>query len=145
MDNDIQIKEVTEFSHEIAQAVRYLVGQLDEHFQELSDEDLQSILLSKDIHLLVAKDGEKIVGMITLATYRIPYKKKGWLEDLVVDESARGKGIGSKLVHAGTQLAKKKGLKAVDLTSQPTREEANKLYERLGFEKRGTHVYRVKL
>lgn len=147
MEENIIIEELIEFTPAVADRVRNLVLQLDQNFEELSDHDLQTIMVSPDTHLLVAKDksSKEILGMITLVTYRIPYKKKGWLEDLVVDESARGKGIGTMLLEAGIEFAKKKGLKAVDLTSHPSREKANEMYTKKGFENRGTNVFRIKL
>lgn len=145
MEKNIVIEELTEFTPEVAEAIRKLVVQLDEHFEELTDEDLQGILASKTTHLFVAKVEGNIVGMTTLVTYRIPYKHKAWMEDVVVDSQYRGKGIGSKLIREILVFAKQKGFNAVDLTSNPRREEANQLYQRLGFEKRETNVYRVKL
>ena len=83
--------------------------------------------------------------MITLVTFRTPYKMKGTLEDLVVAEEARGQGLGEKLLTAAITKAKDKGVKSLTLTSHPTRVSANKLYQRLNFEKRDTNVYRINL
>ena len=98
-------------------------------------------------HLLVARaspDGRPpaIVGTLTLVVFRIPTGVRAWIEDVVVDESARGRGVGEALTVAAIGLATGAGARTVDLTSRPTREAANRLYRRLGFELRDTNVYR---
>jgi len=99
-------------------------------------------------HLLVARaslDGgaaATIVGTLTLVVFRIPTGLRAWIEDVVVDESARGRGVGEALTMAAIGLAAGAGARTVDLTSRPTREAANRLYRRLGFELRETNVYR---
>lgn len=143
----IEIKEVTTFSPEIAERIRHLVSLLGSEYQLLSDSDLQSLIASETTRVIVAIDSltGAIVGMITLVTYRIPYKMKGWMEDLVVEEAYRGKGIATQLIEKTIALARLRGVKVLDFTSQPKRESANKLYERLGFIKRETNVYRLVL
>ena len=99
-------------------------------------------------HLLVARGtsdgaaGGPIVGTLTLVVFRIPTGVRAWIEDVVVDESVRGRGVGKALTLAAVDLATKVGARTVDLTSRPSREEANRLYRRLGFELRDTNVYR---
>jgi ribosomal protein S18 acetylase RimI-like enzyme len=146
-ENTIQYKEAETFSPEVANAVKRLVVQLDDNYQPLSDEDIKTIIHSPVTHLILATDvkTQEIVGMITVIIYRIPYKVKGWLEDVVVDEAHRKKGIGKSLLLAGIALAKEKNVKTLDLTSRPSRESANNLYLLLGFEKRDTNVYRMNL
>lgn len=146
MENtNITISEIHEFSPEVAEAVRKLVVQLDSHSQSLTDEDIKKIITSDATHLLLARDEEaqEIVGMITLVCYRIPYKMKGWLEDVVVDGQHRRKGIGEALMKKSIAVARELGVKTLDLTSRPERESANLLYMRMGFEKRNTNVYRM--
>ena len=93
--------------------------------------------------VLIARDGSgTLVGSLTLALFRVPTGLRAWIEDVVVDESARGAGVGEALVLAALERAEALGARTVDLTSRPTREAANRLYLRLGFELRTTNVYR---
>ena len=87
----------------------------------------------------------KIVGMLTLIVYRIPVWKKGWIEDLVVDKDYRNKGIGTKLIKHAVKNAKALGVSSLNFTSSPQREDANRLYHKLGFKKRDTSVYEIEL
>ena len=95
--------------------------------------------------LYIARDPQRqdeIVGTLTLALYRIPTGLRAWIEDVVVDAGARGQGIGEALTRAALQRAQAEGAREVDLTSRPSREAANRLYQRLGFLKRETNSYR---
>lgn len=143
----IVFEEVTQFSTEDAGAIRILVAQLNPDFQPLSDEDVQGIIASAQTHLLVARSGEtgQIAGMITLVAYRIPYKMKGILEDFVVDSAFRKQGIGEQLLQFALAQARKYSVHSLILTSRPTREGANRLYQKMGFAKRDTNVYQVLL
>ena len=85
-----------------------------------------------------------ILGMLTLATFTIPTGLRAWVEDVVVDDQARGRGAGQALVEAAVAHATSIGARTVDLTSRPSREAANRLYRRAGFELRETNVYRYK-
>lgn len=141
--NNIIIREVTEYLPEIEEAVKRLVAQLDTEFQPLTTEDLRMMIASDSTHLYLSYSGDTITGMVTLITYRIPYKMKAWIEDIVVDTKYRRQGIGEALMHHMMHEAKKYKVKSLNLTSNPAREGANKLYLRLGFEKRETNVYRL--
>jgi ribosomal protein S18 acetylase RimI-like enzyme len=88
---------------------------------------------------------QEIVGLLTLAIFRIPTGVRAWIEDVVVDDKARGKGVGDALNRAALAEAERRGAKTVDLTSRPSREAANRLYQRLGFKQRDTNVYRYDL
>lgn len=101
--------------------------------------------VAKNSRLLVAKDNNKIIGMATLAMTIIPTCKFGHIEDVVVDDKFRGQGIGTDLMKKLIIEAKRLRLGKIELTTRPTREEANKLYCKLGFEKIETNVYRMKL
>jgi len=92
--------------------------------------------------LLVARDEGKPVGMLSLVVFRIPTGVRGWIEDVVVNQETRGKGIGEALTRAALDRAKELGVKTVDLTSRPSREAANRLYQRVGFQPRQTNLYR---
>jgi ribosomal protein S18 acetylase RimI-like enzyme len=83
------------------------------------------------------------VGSLTLVMFRIPTGMRAWIEDVVVDEAARGQGVGEALSRTAVNLAQQAGARTVDLTSHPDREAANRLYSRLGFEQRATNVYRL--
>lgn len=86
-----------------------------------------------------------VLGSLTLAFYRIPTGMKAWIEDVVVDGEARGRGVGDRLNRAALAEARARGAKDVSLTSRPSREAANRLYQRIGFEARETNVYRFEL
>jgi ribosomal protein S18 acetylase RimI-like enzyme len=93
--------------------------------------------------LFVARDGSgAVVGSLTLALFRVPTGVRAWIEDVVVDEAARGSGAGAALVAAALDRAAAAGARTVDLTSRPSREAANRLYRRVGFVERVTNVYR---
>jgi len=83
-----------------------------------------------------------IVGMLTLVTFRLPTGVRAWIEDVVVDTGSRGQGVGEALTQAAIELATARGAQTVELTSRPSREAANRLYRRMGFEPRETNVYR---
>ena len=87
-------------------------------------------------------EGDTILGTLTLVVFRIPTGVRAWIEDVVVDGSARGHGVGDELNRVALELARSKGAKTVDLTSRPSREAANRLYQRIGFQPRDTNVYR---
>jgi ribosomal protein S18 acetylase RimI-like enzyme len=86
-------------------------------------------------------DGE-IMGALTLVMFPIPTGTRAWIEDVVVDEAARGRGVGAALTQEAVRLAREQGARTVDLTSRPSRGAANRLYQRLGFEIRDSQVFR---
>jgi ribosomal protein S18 acetylase RimI-like enzyme len=126
----------------LVDALNRLVPQLTSTPVRVTFEDLAAIVTSEASLLFVARDGEVVVGVATLALYRVPTGVKAWIEDVVVDESARGMGVGEALTGALVEEARRRGVKAVDLTSRPTREAAHRLYQKLGFTTRETSVYR---
>ena len=105
----------------------------------------RDILYHPTTRLMVAMDNDKITGCLTLVWYKIPSLTRFWIEDVVVDHIYRGQGIGKALILKAIELAKALGGQCIDLTSRPSRIEANHLYQNLGFEKRETNVYRFKL
>jgi ribosomal protein S18 acetylase RimI-like enzyme len=141
----VKIIEALKYSSELLKAVNALLLQLSVDTRELKESELKEIIESDGMHLLLAEDDGILYGMLTLVLYRIPTGVKATIEDVVVSEQARGKGVGTLLMEEAIKIAKTKGAKAVDLTSRPSREAANKLYLKLGFEKRETNVYRLKL
>ena len=146
MDADIVIEKVTTYSPQLAQKVRNLVAQLDDNFQPLYDEDVKEIINSPQTHLYIAQlqHTDTIVGMITLVTYRIPYRKKAWIEDIVIDKPYRNQGFGVKMLQFVIDKAKEMEVTSLNLTSNPFR-NTGEFYEQNGFEKRDTVVYRMLL
>ncbi len=102
-------------------------------------------IMAGDSTVLVARVDGVIVGSLTLVMYRIPTGLKAWIEDVVVDDAARGQGVGEALNRAALGEARRRGAKSVSLTSRPSRQAANRLYERIGFAARDTNVYRYDL
>jgi len=143
--SSITIEELTSFSKDDGESIKQLAEKLGPGFQPLSDDDLKEIVESLATHLLVAREAknQKIVGMATLAVYRIPYVKKAYFDDFIVLDSYQGRGIGTQLIEKVVTLAKELGASYVDFTSNPKRLTANKFYEKLGFKKRDTNVYRL--
>jgi ribosomal protein S18 acetylase RimI-like enzyme len=140
---EIRIEEAKELCDGLAEIVERLVRQLSRSSPAPSPGELEEIIRSPASHLLLARDADgAIVGMLTLAVFRIPTGLRAWIEDVVVDEAARGKGVGAELTNAAIRLANQRGARTVDLTSRPSREAANRLYQRLGFVPRETNVYR---
>lgn len=136
---------------ELVSAMNALVPQLSTSTLPLSDEQVAQFVAQPAVYLFVYRpdeadaDGNRpILGMLSLATFDIPTGRRAWVEDVVVDGAARGQGAGQKLVEAAVAHAATIGSKSVDLTSRPTREAANRLYKRAGFELRETNVYRYK-
>jgi ribosomal protein S18 acetylase RimI-like enzyme len=106
---------------------------------------LSRIVADPGATLFVARDDGRVVGMLTLITFEIPTAVRAWIEDVVVDEAGRGQGVGAALVEAALGRSAERGARTVDLTSRPSREAANRLYMRMGFEVRDTNVYRHNL
>lgn len=137
------VELVEEFSEELLEAFSRLIPQLSSSAQALNAQQIKEFCEQEGVYLLVFRSAEgKILGMLSLATFKIPTGKRAWIEDVVVDSAARGQGAGQALVEAAVRHAKKVGAKTVDLTSRPTREAANRLYRRCGFKQRETNVYR---
>ncbi|NCZ90521.1 MAG: GNAT family N-acetyltransferase [Actinobacteria bacterium] len=122
-----------------------LIPQLSSSNPPPTHAELAAIIANDSCDVLVAKDGDLIVGSLTLVVFPIPTGIRAWIEDVVVDESSRGKGVGEALNTFALQRARERGAKTVDLTSRPSREAANRLYQRLGFVARDTNVYRYTL
>ena len=139
----VSIRPVTEVTESLTDAYRVLIPQLSSSSNPPTGEALQRIIESDSAQILIAEDENgEIVGTMTLIIFQIPTGIRAWIEDVVVDSSARGKGIGKKLNLAALELAKQAGAKTVDLTSRPARQEANQLYRSIGFAERETNVYR---
>ncbi|HVL03245.1 MAG TPA: GNAT family N-acetyltransferase [Acidimicrobiales bacterium] len=134
---------MTEATSEVVAAFARLVPQLSRSSPPPTEAELDEMVTSPATVVLVARDGGgEIVGTLTLALFRIPTGLRAWIEDVVVDEAVRGGGVGEALTRAALERAAAAGARSVDLTSRPSREAANRLYRRLGFEPRDTNVYR---
>jgi ribosomal protein S18 acetylase RimI-like enzyme len=141
----IEIVECTRVTPEIVAAFERLIPQLSSSNPPPPEQELQEIVASPATVLFLAMDGDEIVGSLTLAVFRIPTGLRAWIEDVVVDEAARGRGIAEALNRAALERAATVGARTVDLTSRPSREAANNLYRKIGFIQRETNVYRYSL
>jgi ribosomal protein S18 acetylase RimI-like enzyme len=142
----VKVEEASAVTEDLVAAFARLIPQLSRSNPAPSAEELATIVSSPATVLLVASDdGGTIVGSLTLALFRIPTGVRAWIEDVVVDESARGTGVGEALNREALRRAAEAGAVTVDLTSRPSREAANRLYKRLGFVERDTNVYRYEL
>lgn len=140
--NIMKVIEIKAYSDEVRKAVNALLPQLSKSAEQISHEDLESIVGSDTSKLLLAIEDGQYFGMLTLVVFRIPTGVRAWIEDVVVGENARGKGVGRLLTENAVELALSNGAKTIDLTSRPDREVANSLYKRVGFVQRETNVYR---
>lgn len=138
----LEIRPADRVDADLVAAFAALVPQLSSSSPPPSAEDLQAIVDSPDSVLFVARLDDRIVGSLTLAFYRIPTGLKAWIEDVVVDDAARGQGVGAALNEAAIAEAAHRGAKHVSLTSRASRQAANRLYQRLGFDFYETNVYR---
>lgn len=131
---------------ELTAALAGLVPQLSKSNPPPSVPEVEALLASDAITQFVARgDDGSIVGVSTLAMFPIPTALRAWIEDVIVDESARGRGVGEALTQAMIDAARERGCVTIELTSRPTREAANRLYQRMGFSVRETNVYRFEL
>jgi ribosomal protein S18 acetylase RimI-like enzyme len=142
----VAVTQATTVSDELVAAFARLVPQLSTSAQPPTRSELEEIVSSPAATMLLARDDEGlIIGALTLVLFRTPTGSRAWIEDVVVDEAARGQGAGEALVAEATRLASESGARTVDLTSRPSREAANALYEKVGFRARETNVYRYDL
>lgn len=139
------IEIATDVTDELVAAFARLIPQLSKSSAPPTAEELHEMIRSDASHVLVARVDGDIAGALTLVVFRIPTGVRAWIEDVVVDDAARGHGVGDALNRFALDLARDKGAKTVDLTSRPSREAANRLYQRIGFQPRETNVYRFDL
>jgi ribosomal protein S18 acetylase RimI-like enzyme len=141
------LEQVTLLTEEVWEALQTLIPQLTENNHPPSMNDLTDLINSGSSILFVAREKDKlshIVGSGCLTVYRVPTGIRAIIEDVIVDRSVRGQGIGESLVQNLLNLAKEKGARGVGLTSNPKREAANRLYQRMGFKLRDTNTYYFK-
>ena len=141
----VPVEAVTAATSEVHAALARLLPQLNPKLPAPTLERLQAIVDDPAVTLFVAREGEEIVGTATVIVYTTPFWIKARLDEVVVDDVSRGKGVGAALVKASLDLARKKGVEVVELQSGVQRDVAHRLYERMGFKRRETNVYRIVL
>ncbi len=129
----------------MADSIAALVGQLSSSAKAPSQDELEAIVDAPGTVLLAVRQSGRLVGMLTLVTFAIPTGVRAIIEDVVVDEQCRGQGMAEALTREALVLAESAGARTIDLTSRPSREAANCLYQKLGFQKRDSNVYRYTL
>lgn len=127
---------------EVVGTFRRLLPQLSRSAPPIDRATLERIVGSDATTLLIARADGRIVGTLSLVVFPIPTGLRAWIEDVIVDQDARGQGIGEALTVEALRLAKAAGARTVDLTSRASREAAGRLYERVGFQSRETRLYR---
>jgi ribosomal protein S18 acetylase RimI-like enzyme len=138
----VRVEELREVTDEVVETFNRLLPQLSRSAPPLDRAALERIAGSDATTLLVAWADGRLAGTLSLVMFPIPTGIRAWIEDVVVDEAARGQGIGEALTMAALRLAEAAGARTVDLTSRASREAAGRLYERVGFQSRETRFYR---
>ena len=141
----VDVAPVRVATAELAEAFARLLPQLSSSARPPTLKDLEEVVSAPCNTLLVARDpagDDRIIGTLTLVMFRIPTALRAWIEDVVVDAAARGRGVGEALTLAAVRLAQQRGAQTIDLTSRQSRVAAHRLYEKAGFHIRDTSVYR---
>jgi len=138
----IAVEVLDEATDEAVEAFGRLLPQLSSSAVPPDAAALATLVRSPAVTVLVARSDGQIVGSLTLAMFPIPTGLRAWIEDVVVDEAARGQGVGALLTQEAMRLAQEAGARSLDLTTRPSREAAGRLYERAGFKQRKTRLYR---
>jgi len=141
----MRIEAATEATQELVDALNALLPQLNPKLKPLSIQRLSKVIDDPATTLLLARDGGSIVGAAAVLVYATPAFVKARIEDVVVDEHSRGKGVGEALVRRCIEVARERGAEIVELQSARWREVANRLYPRLGFQLRESNLYRLDL
>jgi ribosomal protein S18 acetylase RimI-like enzyme len=139
----VHVEEIRNVTDEIVDAFGRLLPQLSRSATPLDRSAVTNIVGCPTNTVFVARTGDGIMGMLTLVMFPLPSGLRARIEDVVVDESARGQGVGRALTESAIQAAHRRGARTLDLTSRPDRVAANRLYERLGFRPRESRVYRL--
>lgn len=145
MSRAFVIEEVATMSDEIYQGVLNLLPQLSTSATTPTYDQIEEIVKSQATHFFIARDQSDrsmIIASLTLVVFRIPTGVRAWIEDVVVNETHRGKGIGTELCTEAIRCASNEGARTIDLTSRASRQAANRLYQSVGFKVRDTNVYR---
>jgi len=139
----VDIEVVQNVSDELVEAFARLIPQLSRSARPLDAQALQTLAAWQGNRLIIARVDGRVIGALTLVMFPIPTGLRAWIEDVVVDDAARGQGVGAALTREAIRIARDEGARTVDLTSRPSRVAANRLYERLGFRLRDSKVYRL--
>jgi ribosomal protein S18 acetylase RimI-like enzyme len=127
---------------ELVDAFQRLIPQLTENNPPPALGQLTALVKSESSTLLIARtDDSSVVGALALTVYPVPTGIRSIIEDVIVDESVRGQGIGEALMRQGIEIAKERGAAQITLTTNPKRDAANRLYLRMGFKLRETNSY----
>lgn len=141
----IKIEQLHNVTTKALEEINALLPQLSSSAKPLTYARLLDMVKNMATTTLVIKDGQKIIGIGMIMIYDVPTEKRAWLEEIIVDEGYRGQGLGEQVSKELIEIAKRERVNRVYLSSGPQREAANKLYQKLGFEKKETNVYRLKL
>jgi ribosomal protein S18 acetylase RimI-like enzyme len=138
----VEVEIANEATEELVTSLNQLLPQLSSNAAPLSVADVEALVTSPVTVVFIARADGRIVGSLTLVIFLIPTGLRAWIEDVVVDGAARAKGVGVALTNAAIEESRRRNVRSIDLTTRPSREAANRLYARLGFELRETNVYR---
>ncbi|HTV98753.1 MAG TPA: GNAT family N-acetyltransferase [Streptosporangiaceae bacterium] len=138
----VQVEVLDKVTGEVVEAFGRLIPQLSRSAAPPGQAELDVIVGCSANTVLLARSDGTIIGTMTLVMFPIPTGVRAWIEDVVVDEAARGQGTAETMMREALRLAREAGAKTVDLTSRPARAAAGRLYERLGFTIRETRLYR---
>jgi ribosomal protein S18 acetylase RimI-like enzyme len=138
----VSVEVLHEVTDEVVEAFGVLLPQLSSSAPPAGRAVLEGVVSSAATTLLIARSDGKISGTLSLVIFPIPTGLRAWIEDVIVDEAARGQGIGQVLTVEALRIAGQAGARTVDLTSRPSREAAGRLYERVGFQSRSSRFYR---
>jgi ribosomal protein S18 acetylase RimI-like enzyme len=141
----MNVEVAQEVDDALVDAFARLIPQLSSSNPPPGADALRAIVDNPDTFLFVARDGDRVIGSLTLVTFRIPTGLRAFIEDVVVDDAVRRSGAGQALTKAALDRARELGVSTVDLTSRPSREAANAMYVKLGFELRNSNLYRYDL
>ncbi len=143
----IHITEIVDVTDDVVAAFKRLIPQLSSSSPPPDADELSEMVANPNTVIYAARDTEdgSFVGTLTLAFFRIPTGLQARIEDVVVEEASRGLGIGQRLTESAIDRARRAGAKSIGLTSRPSRAAANALYTKMGFDRRDTNVYRLKL
>lgn len=141
----MEIREITEVTPALIEAFQRLMPQLSSSAVVPGEKELQEMVSAPGTVLFIAEKEDQIIGSLTLVMFRIPTGVRAWIEDVVVDQEIRRSGAGRALCQAAIEKARAVGARTIDLSSRPEREAADQLYQKLGFQKRNTGVYRFSI
>ncbi len=141
----ITIEELNQVTTEDLAGINVLLPQLSATAKPMTYQDLLNVVRDNAVTILVAREGKRVVGIGSLILFHSVLGTRARLEEMVVDEGQRGNGIGRLIAERLIEIARKNRVRSIELSSRPNREAANALYQKLGFEKKETNVYTMRL